>query len=41
MVVLTLIALKLAPETSQRDLHDDNPDNPDPAPRDPIPAKSH
>jgi metabolite-proton symporter len=41
MVVLTLIALKLAPETSQRDLHDDNPDNPDPAPRGPLPATSN
>ncbi|MGH3584817.1 MAG: MFS transporter [Pseudonocardia sp.] len=40
MVILTLIALKFAPETSRRDLTDDNPDSPDPAPWDPIPANS-
>ncbi|MBO0883747.1 MAG: MFS transporter, partial [Mycobacterium sp.] len=39
MVVLTLIALKLAPETSRQDPHAENPDAPDRAPWDPISAK--
>jgi metabolite-proton symporter len=41
MVILTLIALKLAPETSRNDLHDENPDSRGPAPSDPIAAESN
>ncbi|MBO0873299.1 MAG: MHS family MFS transporter [Pseudonocardia sp.] len=41
MAILTLIALRLAPETSRNDLNEENPDSPGPAPWDPIPAKSN
>jgi hypothetical protein len=41
MMILTLIALKFAPETSRNDLNDENPDSRGPAPWDPIPAKSN
>jgi MFS family permease len=41
MMILTLIALKFAPETSRNDLKEEHPDSRGPAPWDPIPAKSN
>jgi metabolite-proton symporter len=41
MMILTLIALKFAPETSRNDLHDEHPDSSGPARSNPIAAKSN